>query len=342
MQPSAKHSKSSAFLQYPITVIIPTFNRASALITCLEHLEDQTHKDFEVVIVDDGSTDDTEQRVEEYCKDATLDLRFFRQPNSGPARARNVAVAEACSPLILMIGDDIFASPQLVEHHLNLHRKRPEDQVVGLGLTVWEEKNQKVTPFMRFLEQGTQFAYSDLTEQSTLSGHKPFPPGNYFYTSNLSVKTDLLRRNPFCERFPWAAYEDIELGYRIEHNEGLDLVFLPEALAHHYHPTTVDQACRRMRKGGWSAHLMYEMRPDIYINPAGNTAFRRMVRKTLALPPLLHAATFAASALSRFSAPKSLFKAVLGTYLYLGYKDREREVNAAHGSSSPSLRTESR
>jgi glycosyltransferase involved in cell wall biosynthesis len=339
MQPSVEHLKSSASLDYPITVIIPTFNRASALITCLQHLERQTHKEFEVIIVDDGSTDDTGQRVEEYCKNTTLDLRFFRQPNGGPARARNVAIGEARSPLILMIGDDIFASPQLVENHFSLHRLRSSSRVAGLGLTAWEEKKQKVTPFMRFLEEGTQFAYPDLMESSGRIGEEGRSCGRYFYTSNLSVKTDLLRRNPFCERFPWASCEDLELGYRIEKNEGLELVFLPEAMAHHYHPTTVMQACRRMRKAGWSVHLMYEIWPGVYRNPGGSTTFRRMVRKILAMPPFLHVATWASSVLGRFCSPKALFKALLGTYLYLGYKDRESEVRSWHcaSTSSPSV-----
>src|SRR5215470_12369590 len=137
-----------------VTVIIPTFNRAAALICCLEHLERQTCKDFEVVVVDDGSTDETADRVEEYKKCATLNLKFIRQANGGPARARNVAVAAASSPLVLMIGDDIFATPQFVEEHLKLHRQHPEPHTAALGLTVWEEKMQEITPFMRFLEEG--------------------------------------------------------------------------------------------------------------------------------------------------------------------------------------------
>jgi hypothetical protein len=170
-----------------------------------------------------------------------------------------------------------------------------------------------------------------MDEPKKAIGRELYFYGAYFYTSNLSIKTELLRRNPFCEEFPWASHEDLELGHRMRRREGLELDFLPEALAHHYHPTTVVQACRRMRKAGWSAHLMYEMWPETYIHPAGATALRRIVRKVLALPPVLYAVTFASSTLSRFCSPKSLFKAVLGTYLYLGYKDRELELSPKRG-----------
>lgn len=329
MEQSRKPTQGAQPQEYPIAVVIPTFNRPDALISCLKHLEQQTFKNFEVIVVDDGSTDETPRLVAQYQEHSTLDLRFFRQSNSGPARARNVAIAAARSPLILMIGDDIFATSQLVATHLKLHQERPELRVAGLGLTLWEESTQKVTPFMRFLEEGTQFAYPDL-----IAGQKP-TGGAYFYTSNLSAKTALLRRNPFCEKFPGAAFEDLELGHRLAQGEDLELVFMPEALAYHYHPTTFLQACRRMRKGGWSAHLLHEMWPGCWPHPAGKTALRRTVRRVLSPAPALFLATHLSSALSRFCSPKSLFRAVLGTHLYLGYRDCEFKRSPRANPSMP-------
>src|SRR5271163_4707032 len=95
----------------PVCFIIPTFNRMDALMTCLEHLERQTCSDFEVIVVDDGSTDSTARQMESYAARTPLRLRYRRQPNSGPARARNLAVSMTQAPLCLMIGDDIFVCP---------------------------------------------------------------------------------------------------------------------------------------------------------------------------------------------------------------------------------------
>ncbi len=98
---------------------------------------------------------------------------------------------------------------------------------------------------MRWLdESSTQFAYKELLSGSQTADWR------HFYTSNLSVKAALLREFPFCERFPYAAMEDNELGYRITTRYGLTLKFIPEALAEHWHPTTFRQACERMVRCG--------------------------------------------------------------------------------------------
>ena len=100
--------------QNPLSVVIPTYNRADVLIKCLIHLENQTRNDFEVVVVDDGSTDSTPERIEAYAKNSPLSLRYLRQENRGPASARNYAISLVDAPICLIIGDDIFASPKLI------------------------------------------------------------------------------------------------------------------------------------------------------------------------------------------------------------------------------------
>jgi GT2 family glycosyltransferase len=304
-----------------IAVVIPTYNRARTLISCLEQLERQTWTDFEVVVVDDGSNDETPRKVQEYLTRTALNLRFVRQVNSGPARARNVAISSTRSPLILMLGDDILAVPELIENHVRLHRHRPDPHIAGLGLTLWDAKRQNVTRFMRFLES-TQFAYSGLLAGET-------PSWKHFYTSNLSLKTEVLRQNPFCDRFPNAAMEDIELGFRLAQTGRLEIAFLPEALGYHFHPTTFTQACRRMRNIGWSAHLFHELWPETYFNPKGSSSVMRVFRGFMVSAPLLECATRLSAILSLFCSPKAIFQTVLNTHFYLGYKDRQTKMLAA-------------
>ena len=141
-------------------ILIPTYNRCDALLECLKHLEQQTWKDFEVLIVDDGSVDATPERIAEYLKATSLSVRYVRQANSGPAKARNLGISMLNTPVCLMIGDDIFASPTLVEQHMAVHQKEPSTEVGALGWTQWSKSGQTITPFMRWVEDSPlQFDY---------------------------------------------------------------------------------------------------------------------------------------------------------------------------------------
>lgn len=301
--------------QFPIGVVIPTYNRSAVLISCLRHLERQTTHDFEVVIVDDGSTDSTPQVLEEYQRQTPLHLRWFRQDNSGPARARNVAIAALQSSICVMIGDDILVSPDFVSTHLELHRHKRDKWIAGLGLTRWCDSGQTITPFMRWLdESGTQFAYNDL-----LSG--AHPSWKYFYTSNLSLKTQFLRENPFNEAFTKAAAEDLELGYRLEQLHGLEVIFVPEALAHHLHPTTFRQGCRRMFTVGHSFRLFHHLWPGA-ADEDKSPPFRRWVRDfMLRHPGIVSPLTTIANLATRVWCPNPLMVRTLQYHYLLGYRN---------------------
>jgi hypothetical protein len=213
-----------------------------------------------------------------------------------------------------MIGNDIFASPDLISKHLELHRQRPGIHVAGVGLTRWSESGQVVTKFMCWLvESGVQFSYNDLLRGVA-------PNWKHFYTSNLSLKTQLLKENPFNESFTRYGMEDIELGYRLEQQRNLELVFLPDALAHHLHPTDFRQACARAYDAGSSSRVFHEMWPDS-APPVRNSPLRRglrylMVRTSWLLPPL----TTLADIVTRAWCPNPLMSAALKYHGVLGYQ----------------------
>jgi len=294
---------------------------------CLAHLEAQARKDFEVVIVDDGSTDSTEAWVADYLKRTPLSIRYFRQKNSGPARARNFAVSVIEAPITLLIGDDIFPAPQFTALHMQLHEERPEASVVGLGLTVWDEAGQQVTPFMRWLDtDGMQFNYGEL-----LRGVRP--DWKHFYTSNLSLKTSLLRRYPFDESFPYAAMEDIEAACRIEAEHGLEMVFLPDAVAYHLHPMNFRLACRRMEKVGESAAYFDELWPDKL--PRKPSALASRLSKMLKRLPL--AVTLLegiANQSLKVACPNRLMRFVLSYYFDQGYERYIRRQASQPGAAA--------
>lgn len=246
-----------------LSVIIPTYNRKEILDKCLEALFKQTcsNSNFEIIVIDDGSHDGTDNIVKAALERSPVEVKFFKQENKGPAAARNAGIKSARGEIVLFIGDDIIASPTLLEEHLNRHRENPDDRVAVLGYVTWSP-DLGITPFMRWLENGgPQFSYHKLQHNSEV-------PWGCFWTCNISVKKRFLIENGlFDEEFPSAAYEDSELGYRL-HKKGLELIYNRSAAAFHHHYTSLDDACLRMMKAGESAGMFYKKtgHPSGYIS----------------------------------------------------------------------------
>lgn len=101
------------------SLTIPTRNRCAALDRTLSSLLAQTEPSFEVIIVDDGSEDDTPQVVRRY--QAQLDLRYLRKAHRGCASSRSAAMRASRGDIVIQTDDDRIASPTFVADHLAGH-----------------------------------------------------------------------------------------------------------------------------------------------------------------------------------------------------------------------------
>jgi GT2 family glycosyltransferase len=240
-----------------LSVIIPTRNRADVLERTvgllLEQASDLAH-DAEILVVDDGSHAEECDEFARYLAglgSAAERVRFLKQAPCGPAAARNRALRAAQGSLVLFLGDDILPCPGLLAAHVAAHLERyPNEGVAILGLADLAPEFRD-TPFARWWRR-RNFRYDAL-----LSGKRK-PDIGFFFTNNLSLKRDfLLKYGMFDEAFPAAAYEDVELAHRLS-NHGLDIIFLPEAEAYHYHRIDLDAACRRMETRGRYYDLFWQ------------------------------------------------------------------------------------
>ncbi|MBD5192957.1 MAG: glycosyltransferase family 2 protein [Bacteroidales bacterium] len=112
-----------------ITVFTPTFNRAYRLDALYKSLLNQTNNDFEWLIVDDGSTDNTGDLINSWVEENKVNIRYFRQTNGGKHRAINYGVKEAHGTLFFIVdSDDILPlnSIELIAQHYQLIKNRPE------------------------------------------------------------------------------------------------------------------------------------------------------------------------------------------------------------------------
>lgn len=109
-----------------VAVVIPTYNCAPYIEEALRSIEAQTWVPERVVVVDDGSTDGTTQVVERFATRSPLPLMVLRQPNRGPAAARNAGIAHCEEDLIAFLdGDDTFYPP-LLERAARALAQHPE------------------------------------------------------------------------------------------------------------------------------------------------------------------------------------------------------------------------
>jgi GT2 family glycosyltransferase len=239
-----------------LSVVIPTYNRLETLRRCLAALDLQTldRERFEIIVVDDGSTDGTRAEMQ-----LRQDIRFLMQPhNGGPSAARNAGVRAAAGAWVLFMGDDIIAPPAFLEQHLAAHAEVPGEEVVVLGYTPWGP-NQPVSPLMRYLFDGRsfqQFRYYAITDPD----HVPY---KFFYTCNLSVGRDfMLKCGLFDEELRYAYGEDTELAYRLARH-GLRIIYRRAIVADHYHITTYRSARRRARIAGEVSTLIARKHPEL-------------------------------------------------------------------------------
>lgn len=272
-----------------LTVIIPTYNRKGILKKCLNALFNQAYpqSDYEIIVIDDGSTDGTEELVKSLRSDSSCVLRYFRQEHRGPAATRNVGIENANGKIILFIGDDIIATSTLLEEHSKWHRQYPDYNIAVLGYVTWAPEIT-VTPFMEWLEKGGgQFAYNEIARQTEVDF-------KYFFSSNVSVKTKFLKDYDlfFDESFPYAAYEDLEFSYRL-HLKGVKLFYNADAIGYHEHLTNFETSCQRMRLVGKSAvilaskHSIFNDKVTTYV-PLGSRILHFVVTMLLPLAKLVN------------------------------------------------------
>jgi len=102
-----------------VSVIIPTYNRADYLLEAMDSVFEQTYRPIELIVVDDGSTDDTLRVVEEWRishgGDDKLFLRYFNQENSGAPAARNLGLIESRGEYIQFLDSDDLLHPEKLE-----------------------------------------------------------------------------------------------------------------------------------------------------------------------------------------------------------------------------------
>jgi GT2 family glycosyltransferase/glycosyltransferase involved in cell wall biosynthesis len=235
---NAKHCAPKSAAPH-FSVVIPTYNRESTLRACLTAIEQQTLRpdEFEVIVVDDGSTDGTEVFCRGYS--APFAFSYLRQLNAGAGAARRRGVQRARGDFLLLMNDDSIASPGLFAVHRDVHAKlsNPRQAVLGDFRFPPAAADRALARFLA----SSPFLFP----QATLQPGKHWQY-THFVTCNLSVSRQaVLDAGSFDPQFRVA--EDSELGLRLS-RKGFGVYYAPHAHATHDHlPFTIEDLIRRAR-----------------------------------------------------------------------------------------------
>ncbi len=231
------------------SVVIPTYNRLPILQKCLRSLENQQNcdlvRDYEVIIVDDGSSDQTLEWLDTHHAEFPH-VRCLSQVHQGPAAARNLGVEQAQGDTIIFIDSDLVVTETFLKSHAE-------------ALAIAQKQSDQVFTYGRVIntcnfENPTAEPYK-ITDFSAA----------YFATGNVAISRHmLLKAGLFDTQFKLYGWEDLELGVRLK-TLGLKLIKCPEAVGYHWHPAfNLDQLPQLIEKEiqrGKMGVLFYQKHP---------------------------------------------------------------------------------
>ncbi len=191
-----------------ISVIIPTYNRESFIKESIESVLHQTFSDFELIVVDDGSTDDTDTILEFFKSD----LQYIKQSNQGPSAARNTGIRLAAGNWISFLDSDDLWMPQKLECQIQFVRNFPETRICYTE-ELWYRKGRRVNPAKKHQKFSGRF-YKKMLSLCLISPSSVLIHRSVFDNAGL-----------FDESLP--ACEDYDLWLRIGARYSIDLISEP-------------------------------------------------------------------------------------------------------------------
>ena len=212
-----------------VSIVVPTFNGASRIARCLDALLSQaSDQHVEVLVVNDGSTDQTAAVVSKYPS-----VRLISQTNAGPATARNRGAAEARGEILLFTDDDCVPMPDW----LNAMLAPFEDPDVVGAKGVYRTHQRSLAA--RFVQVEYEDKYLLMAAATSIDFIDTY--------SAAFVRARFLEIGGYDTSFPVACAEDVELSYRMSARKWL-MKLAPRAAVYHTHPDTFSKYFRKKYK----------------------------------------------------------------------------------------------
>ncbi len=314
---------------FDMTVALITRDRAETLPTCLQHLEVQDFPQarFEILVVDNDSSDGTGEMLKRYAGGAPVRTRCVRlSPAASWPDARNLALREAAGQWVLFLDQDLLAGPRLVSRHVMAHQERAVPAAF-VGHLLFHPQADPMTLTSGFLPE----EYTALPEDAPLS-YLDWREHNFSIGRSLALEAD-----GFAVDFIFPHFQAAEFGWRLR-ERGVSAYYLNHAQAYIWRPLMFEAARTRAYAIGYSLRALAQKTGEALIlgRYAVHRSRARRIYDWLTMPYVVRAC----ERLDANTRPYAFYlRRIMRYEMYRGYRDalegrppRYREVHSVPAS----------
>ena len=229
------------------SLIVPVYNRPDEVDELLESLCSQTEKDFEVVIVEDGSQRDCRAIVEKYAD--RLDVQYFAKPNSGPGQSRNYGAERARGDYFIVLDSDVVLPRAYIEEVSRELDREPADAFGGP-----DRAHESFTP----VQKAISYSMTSFFTTGGIRGGKKKLDKFFPRSFNMGILRDVYNKLGGFSKMRFG--EDIDFSYRIV-EAGCSTRLFPEAWVWHKRRTDFRKFFRQVYNSGIARINLMKLHP---------------------------------------------------------------------------------
>jgi len=204
-----------------VTVILPLYNKAKLVSRALDSIANQTYTDWEAIVVDDGSTDDSPQIAAKYVGKK---FRLIQQKNAGPGAARNRGLKETNTEFVAFLDGDDSWLPEYLEHGMAIHKA--SDSALAAVTSGYFEFPAEVSRESMWRSRGLQEGLQQISPETT-GMHLHYQVAYMSSWSTIARTDAVLRWDGFYDKYRCLYGEDAALWVKFLLNERVSFSFRP-------------------------------------------------------------------------------------------------------------------
>ena len=227
-----------------LSLIVPVYNRPNEIEELLDSLSKQTDRDFEIVIVEDGSTITCTEQIEKYK--SVFDIKYFFKPNTGPGQSRNYGMERASGNYFIILDSDCIIPSGYIA---TVRKSLRENYVDTFGGPDRADKS------FTNLQQAVDYSMTSFFTTGGIRGGKKQLDKYYPRSFNMGISKEVFQKTGGFPSVRYAASkaagEDIELSINI-YKQGFKIGLISDAYVYHKRRTSIKQFYRQVYNFGYA------------------------------------------------------------------------------------------